>query len=446
MTQATTWRPAPRAGLVPLYPFGFGTALGKAFGALRGNPKVLLGFAVGVQTVASLAAVAILGLVAWFSFARLDTVEPYTDEFDAIMAGSTAITIIAGIVVSLAITALSVIVQGVVVAEVSRAVVGERATLRELWALVRPVFWRLAGYFALQLLVWVVVAVVIAVPFFAAGATEQWGLLAIAIPALLALVPLGAWIGTKLYLVPAAIVLERTGPFRAIARSWVLTRGRFWPTFGVMILISLIMGVASSIVGAPLQLLAGFLPAILVPFGEGGDPGAGIGVVLAVGLLSAALQLLVSAISTIVSGTGGALMYIDARMRREALDLRLQAYVEQRELGAATLPDPWAYDPSYAEYASQPRYVGAYGAPVPQTHPGQPPYAPPAPYPPYSQQQPQGQQPPYGQQPYPPQRPAPEQPPYPAPPSPAPPSSAQPPQPAQQPPYPPSPPSPPSGS
>lgn len=419
MTQATTWRPAPRAGLVPLYPFGFGTALGKAFGALRGNPKVLLGFAVGVQTLASLVGVVIIGAVTALAFSRLDTVEQFTDEFDAILAGSTAITIVVGIAVTLALTALGVIVQGVVVAEVSRAVVGERATLRELWSLVRPVFWRLAGYFALQLVAWLVVGAVVAIPFVIGATTEQWGLMAIALPALLALFPLWAWIGTKLYLVTSAIVLERIGPFRAISRSWVLTRGRFWPTFGVMILISVIMGVASSVVGFPLQMLAGLLPVIISPFGDSTDDlGPTVAIVIVVGLLSAALQLLVSAIATIVSGTGGALMYVDARMRREGLDLRLQSYIEQRELGSATLPDPWAYDPGYADYAAQPRFAPNACVPqayAPQPSPGQAQQGHPAPpFPGQHSYMPQ-------QQPVPPQQPAPPQqalPPYAVPPQP----------------------------
>ncbi|WP_345751174.1 hypothetical protein [Microbacterium rhizophilus] len=412
MSQGTTWRPASRAGLVPLYPFGFGTALGRSFSALRGNPKVLLGFAIGVQTLASIVGLAIIAGVTALTFSRLDTVVENSDEFDAIMAGSVAITIVVGILITLVLTALSVVVQGVVVAEVSRAVVGERATLRSLWALVRPVFWRLTGYFALQLVAVLVVVAIIFVPVVLGGATEQWGVMLVALPLGLAAIPLWAWLGTKLYLVPSAIVLEQAGPIRGIRRSWILTRGRFWPTFGVMILISVIMGVASSIVSAPLQLVSTFLPTVLMPFGESTtDPGPGIGVFVAISLLSAALQLLVSAIGTIVSGTGGALMYIDARMRREALDLRLQAYVEQRELGSTALPDSWAYDPSYAGYAARPAWTPPPQQFAPQPYPqpgyaGQPPYPPQQGYPPYPPQQGYPPYPPQqGHPPYPPQQP-----------------------------------------
>jgi len=373
VTSTPGWTPAPRAGLVPLYPYGFGTALGRSFTALRGNPKVLLGFAVGVQAAASLIGLAVIGGVAALTFGRLDTVAPSSEHFEAIFAGSTAITVVVTILTSLALSAVSVIVQGVVVAEVSRAVVGERATLRQLWAVVRPTFWRLAGWFALQLLAGAVIALVVAVPMVAGAATEQWGLMMLAIPLLLALFPLWAWLGTKLYLVPSAIVLEAVGPITGIRRSWVLTRGRFWPTFGVMILINLLVGGASSVVGFPLQIASSFLPAIVMPFGaSAADPGPAIGIAVAVAVVSAALQVLVSAIGTIVVATGGALMYVDARMRREGLDLRLQAYIEQRELGATALPDPWAYDPSHVAPPRATYHPGAYppGQPYPpQQHP-----------------------------------------------------------------------------
>lgn len=359
MSTTHGWTPAPRAGLVPLYPFGFGTALGRSFSALRGNPKVLLGFAVGVQTIGTLAGLAIIGGVAAATFSRLDTVPQGSEDFDAILAGSTAITAIATILVSLALSAVSVIVQGVVVAEVSRAVVGERATLRQLWTLVGPAFWRLAGWFALQLAGMLALVVLVLVPLFAGAATEQWGVMLIALPLLFGMIPLWVWLGTKLYLVTPAIVLEGIGPIAGVKRSWVLTRGRFWATFGVMALINLLVGVASSVIGFPFQLLTSLVPSIVMPFGESTtDPGPAIGIGIGIAILSAALQVLVSAIGTIVAATGGALMYVDARMRREGLDLRLQSYVEQRELGAEPLPDPWAYDPSHVAPPRPPLYGG----------------------------------------------------------------------------------------
>ncbi len=347
MTSTSGWTPAPRAGLVPLHPYGFGTVLSRSFAALRGNPKVLLGFAMVVQTVGSIVGLLIVGVVAFWSFSRLDTVESHTDEFEAIMAGSVLATALATILVSLLLGAINVLVQGVVVGEVAHAAVGERATLRLIWARVRPAFWRLLGYFVLLTLATVVVLAVMAAPFLLLFTDQPW----IPFVSLLATIPgaiaLWLWLGTKLYLVPSAIVLEGVGIRAGIARSWILTRGRFWATLGVMVLVSVIMSVAAYVVSVPFSVATQLVIGLLIPAGgEGAGAAEWIGVV-AVALLSQAVSLLVSAIGVVVQATSAVLVYIDARMRREGLDLRLQAHAEQRELGSAPLPDPWAYDPSH---------------------------------------------------------------------------------------------------
>ena len=68
MTAYPAWSPAPRPGIVPLHPFGFGTILGRSFVALRQNPKVLLGFALCVQVVSYIVLIVATGGVAFASF------------------------------------------------------------------------------------------------------------------------------------------------------------------------------------------------------------------------------------------------------------------------------------------------------------------------------------------------------------------------------------------
>ena len=146
MTTYPAWTPASRPGIIPLHPLSFGTILGRSFTALRQNPKVLLGFALCVQAVAYLVVLVAVGAVAWASFSRLDTLAPGSEDYNAVMAGSIALTAIAGIVLGLAAGALGVIVQGVVVAEVAHAALAEKLTLGALWRRVKPVAWRLLGY------------------------------------------------------------------------------------------------------------------------------------------------------------------------------------------------------------------------------------------------------------------------------------------------------------
>ncbi len=155
--------PASRPGIIPLRPLTFGTILGRSFAALRQNPRVLLGFALCVQTAAYILVLLGVGAVALASFTRLDTLREGTDEFNAVLAGSVAVTAIAAFVLGLASAALGVIVQGIVVTEVAHAAVAEKLTLRALWQQLKPVVWRLIGYsFLLTLAVLVVIAVVAA--------------------------------------------------------------------------------------------------------------------------------------------------------------------------------------------------------------------------------------------------------------------------------------------
>jgi glycerophosphoryl diester phosphodiesterase family protein len=55
--------------------------------------------------------------------------------------------------------------------------------------------------------------------------------------------PLVFWLGVKWALVAPVIVAERTGPFRAMRRSWQLTRNNWWRAFAILIVVTLISAV-----------------------------------------------------------------------------------------------------------------------------------------------------------------------------------------------------------
>ncbi|WOF24204.1 glycerophosphoryl diester phosphodiesterase membrane domain-containing protein [Microbacterium betulae] len=381
MTAEPRWTPAPRGGLIPLYPLGFGTILGKSFGALRGNPRVLLGFAMAVQIVSTLIGTAAIGAVAFATFSRLDTVAEFSEEYELIAAGSALVTALVTIAVLLVTGVLGIIVQAVVVGEVAHASLGERATLARIWARVRPVVWRLIGYYAL-LVAAVAAAVAVLVGIVAGLAiVETWAGVLAGVLALVGGIVLYAWLGTKLFVVPSAIILEHATIRGGIARSWRLIGGRFWQTFGVIVLIGLIMNTAAYAVGMPFSFLGGAFTSVFAPTGDP-DASAVIAMVLTVAA-SQIVTLVVSSIGVVVQATSSALVYIDARMRREGIDLRMQSYVERRDAGAADAGDPYAFDP---------------GAVAPPRAPEPWQVAPPAP--PYGQAPPQyPQAPPYGQAP-----------------------------------------------
>lgn len=388
-----TWTPAPKKGIIPLHPLTFGMLLGKAFAALRHNPKVLFGFAVVIQLVVVIATAGVMGVVLFTTFSRLETVSPSSPDFEAVLAGTIGINVIAGIAVGLASIAFTAMMQGVVAAEIGYAAIGVKATLRMLWRRMAPAFWRLAGFASLSVValfgLFVVAAAVIGgfVAGGLGGSVEMIGaVVLIVVVIVLVYIPLSVWLTTKLLLVPSILVLERARFRDAFVRSWRLTRGRFWVAFGVTFLISLIMGLAMQVVSLPLTLLSSLLGSVIAPTGSP-EPSAIVGYALTL-LAPQVLLLVIQAITLVVQSTGSALVYLDCRMRYEGLDQTLIAYVERRDLGWSEEQqgDPFSVDPSRAvSSAPPPRQVPEHVM-MTQGYPAQPYPAQPYPAQPYPAQ------------------------------------------------------------
>lgn len=356
-----TWTPAPKKGIIPLHPLSFGMLLGKAFAALRHNPKVLFGFAVVIQLIVVIVASVVMGVVLFTTFSRLETVSPSSPDFEAVMAGTIAINLIAGLVVGVASIAFTAMMQGVVAAEIGYAAVGVKATLRMLWRRMAPAFWRLAGFASLSVAamfgLFIIAAVIIAgfVAGGLGGSMEMVGVVVLVVVLIvLACIPLAVWLTTKLLLVPSVLVLEHARFREAFVRSWRLTRGRFWVAFGVMFLISAIMGIAAQVVSVPATLLGSLLGSVVAPTGAS-DPSAVVAFVLTL-IAPQILLLVIQAITLVVQSTGAALVYLDCRMRYEGLDQTLIAYVERRDLGWTDeqQEDPFLVDPSRAVTSAPP--------------------------------------------------------------------------------------------
>lgn len=374
------WTPASRPGIIPLHPLTFGTILGRAFTALRQNPRVLLGFALGVQVIAYLVLMTVVGLVTWATFSRLDTVSPGSDEYDTLMAGSIATSVIVAFVLGLTVGALSAIVQGVVVADVAHAAVAEKLTLRALWRQFTPVAWRLVGFSLMIVFATLMVFTLAGLGIVALGVVALPAAIGLGILLVLLTIPIYLWLAVKLLLVPSVIVLERARIFPAIARSWALTRGRFWPALGVMVVIVLAFGVLAQVVSIPFSLAAMGFTTIISPTGEP-DAESMIGFLIG-SLATQMLTLIVQAIALVVESTAAALIYIDCRMRHEGLDLDLLQYVEQRDAGVSDLPDPYLAGigrelPPRPAYAYPPGYPAPGGVAPPY---GAPQYGPPPGY------------------------------------------------------------------
>ncbi|WP_417508335.1 glycerophosphoryl diester phosphodiesterase membrane domain-containing protein [Microbacterium sp.] len=399
---AQNWTPAVKQGLVPLHPLQFGALLGKPFAALRHNPKVLFGFAIVIQLVIAVVTLVVVGGVAVATFFRLESLSPSNPDFFPVMWGTiaiNAITVLAMGFVSLAFTA---VMQGVVAADIGYAALGEKAKLRRLWQLMRPAFWRLVGWSVLQMLaatvLIIVVGGIIALGVMAGVGGSGEGVavtVVIGILVVLAAIPLWVWLSTKLLLVPSVLVLEHASLREALVRSWRLTRGRFWNTFAVILLISVIMNAAVTVVSVPLSLLSSLFIPVVSPTGMNDTSAI---VMMLIGTVAPQLLVYVlQAVAVVVQCAAAAFIYLDCRMRYEGLDHSLISYLERRDLGTPPeeLGDPFAVDPARAvssappprpqpTHASppvgwDPQYPAAQEYPAPQTPAAAPPPPPPSP-------------------------------------------------------------------
>jgi hypothetical protein len=104
---------------------------------------------------------------------------------------------------------------------------------------------------------------------------------------LLVFVPLGLYLGVKWAFIFHAVVIEGSGPGEAFSRSSDLTRGLWWRTFGIMLLIGVVCF------------------------------GITLGLQFALEFLAPYSQAIISAIVTPISIIGVTLLYYDTRARSE---------------------------------------------------------------------------------------------------------------------------------
>jgi membrane-anchored glycerophosphoryl diester phosphodiesterase (GDPDase) len=335
----TAWTPPPKPGLLPLRPMGFGTLLWAPFRTLRRNPAAVFGTGLVVQLVSAIASAAVfVPLFAWV-FGRVETASEA--DLDAILSGAIGWVILLSLVpVAVSIVAAAFL-QGVMVVEVASGTLGERLSFGALWRRAAARIWPLIGWTVIVGAIvggvfGLVVGGVIAVAVIFPDPATILAVVLVAVAALLGLGVLGAWLGTKLALVPSVIVLERAGVVTAVRRSWTLTNGNFWRTFGLILLVGLILSFAAQVVVQPVSFLGTILAMVL-------DPTAGeTYLAISIGTTVAALVLsvLIGAITSVVQAALIAVVYIDLRMRTEGLDLELERHVEARDAGRPTT-DPY---------------------------------------------------------------------------------------------------------
>jgi hypothetical protein len=309
--------PPPKPGIIALRPLGVGEILDGAISAIRGYPRMMLGLSAVVAAITQVLIVPVTWLLLRdtgdqaFSFDQPATSTPEEDvTFAASAITATGVQVVVTLVASLVLT-------GILTVAVSRAVLGQSISARDAWAQARPRLPALLGVTGLVLLIVLGLAVLALAPgVILALARAPTAAIAIAfILGVPAFVAVAAYLYTAFALAPPAIVLERQGVVASLRRSRSLVRGAWWRTFGILLLVNLIAQVLAGILGVPFTVLT-----LLVAW----VTGDGLNVYAILPLLVTALGTIVaSAVTWPFTGVSTALIYVDRRMRREALDLEL---------------------------------------------------------------------------------------------------------------------------
>ncbi|MFD7667607.1 hypothetical protein [Streptomyces sp. NPDC059788] len=331
------WAPPPAAkpGVIPLRPLGVGEILDGAVSTMRAHWRTVLGISLVVAVVSQAANTIVTGL--WFrsagDFSALEnnpdaTLSEAMDAVGTSLAGS-ALTSLIGLLSTIVITALLTIV-------VSRAVLGRSVTAGEAW---RDARGRLPRMLGLLLLLPLIISVVIGV-----GMTP--GIIVAAVGpvgpgVLLALLGgvgagvVGIWLWVRFSLAAPALMLEKQGVIASMRRSVKLVRGSWWRVLGVQLLTYVLIAVVQMIVQIPATIIAVLLGGqgfTAWTNGEGSTSWTFL-IVLAVG------AVITSTVTYPISAGVTALLYMDQRIRREALDLELARAAGLPGYGADT-PGP----------------------------------------------------------------------------------------------------------
>ncbi|MGI8949126.1 MAG: glycerophosphoryl diester phosphodiesterase membrane domain-containing protein [Ornithinimicrobium sp.] len=295
-----------RPGIIPLGPLNLSDIFGGALVTMRRNPEATLGMAVivlGVVLVPSLLLSLGLQQLSSLSFE------------DVSIVGLVLPTLLSGLA--------SLALSGFVIFVVSEAALGDKVSLGQTWRQVRGRLLALIGVTLLTTLVIVLASVPAAILVGVGAAIGGVGGGTVIVLGVLGMVVLLVWVGIRLMLSPAPVVLERAGPIQGIRRSWTLTKGsQWWRIFGIYLLAALVAQIFATIVAAPLQ-------AILLAVVGSATPDTSVALTATV-LVQHLSQFLTGVVVTPFTAGVIALLYLDQRIRREGLDLSMQRAAQQR--------------------------------------------------------------------------------------------------------------------
>ncbi|MFD3837747.1 hypothetical protein ACFWWC_15980 [Streptomyces sp. NPDC058642] len=322
--------PAAKPGVIPLRPLGVGEILDGAVSTMRTYWRTVLGISLGVAVITQIVVILLEGLVLNdANTAALDDPSASVDELtralgDAML--STGVVFLISLIGTIVATALLTTVT-------SRAVLGKSVTTGEAWRDARPQVAKLFGLIFLLILIAVAVVAVGALPgILAVVAGAGDGGAALAVLGSLATGVVALWLMVRFSLASPALMLEKQSILKSLSRSAKLVRGSWWRVFGIQLLATLIANIVASIVVLPFAFIASALDGegFTGLMNSGSDLGWTYLIVSGIGsVIGAMITFPITAGVTV-------LLYIDQRIRREALDLELARAAGIQDSGTGT--------------------------------------------------------------------------------------------------------------
>nr|WSW68926.1 hypothetical protein OG461_23530 [Streptomyces sp. NBC_00995] len=307
---------AAKPGVIPLRPLGVGEILDGAVSTMRAHWRAVLGITLAVSVIAQTGIL----LVQRYLLPEPPSIDPNATGSEALRQAtdslrSTLLNAAPPLLISMLATIFTTAVLTVVI---SRSVLGRSVTLSDAWAEARP---RLLPLLGLTLLLALVAAALMTagmLPGILIGDTAGVGL---AFIGLLAAGGVFLWLMVRYCLASPALMLERQSITASLRRSAKLVRGAWWRTFGILVLTWLLTLIVALMIGIPFGLIAmavddGGVSSLLTDSSTAGF-GWPFLIVSAIG------DVVIATLTYPLSAGVMALLYVDQRIRREALDLDL---------------------------------------------------------------------------------------------------------------------------
>ncbi|MBT2442844.1 hypothetical protein J7E93_22605 [Streptomyces sp. ISL-36] len=306
---------AAKPGVIPLRPLGMGEILDGAVSTLRTYWRTVLTVSVTVAVISQVAEILAQRYLVPAPPALNPDATP-AEELDHALDSlrSSLIGLGPAFLIMLMATLVSAALLTVVI---SRAVLGRPVSVGAAWQEARPRLLQLLGLTLLLPLMSAAIMFVCMLPGLLLG--DEGGAALAGIGGLAGFV-LVIWLMIRFSLSSPALMLERQGVLHSMKRSAKLVQGAWWRIFGITLLTQLLIFIVAMIIAIPFATVGiaadgeGFSGIL-----SGSDPEFGWAFLIITGIGG----VITSSITYPISAGVTVLLYVDQRIRREALDLEL---------------------------------------------------------------------------------------------------------------------------